>query len=158
MILYEDFLEDIRDRIKAEPESSFDGAPLSKEQLLADEDKMDALWALYQKDITEYESSPYDAYASAMKEVTGITVAPDPDETKACEMCLDASVDPELNSDNDLSFIGIGKCAEGYRMLLRSGNGKPVTILVEKWSDTVGWQTIGCYQPKYCPNCGRQTQ
>lgn len=79
MILYQDFLEDIRDRIKAEPEASFDSVPLSKEQLLADEDKMDTLWALYQKSITEYLVNPYDAYADAMKEVAGITVVPDSD-------------------------------------------------------------------------------
>lgn len=79
MILFYDFLEDIRDRIKAEPESSFDGVPLSREQLLADEDKMDALWALYQKSITEYLVSPNDAYAYAMEEVAGITVASDSD-------------------------------------------------------------------------------
>lgn len=76
MILYQDFLEVIRDRIEAEPETGFDSAPLSKEQLLADENKMEALWALYQKSITEYQIVPYDAYADAMKEVTGITVAP----------------------------------------------------------------------------------
>lgn len=156
MILFQDFLENIKERIKAESETSFDRASISKEQLLADKYKMDTLWALYQKSITEYLVSPDDAYAYAMKEVTGITVVSGSDETRACEMCLDASIDPELNSDNDLSFIGIGECAKGYRMLLRSGDGKPVAILVERWSDTTGWQTIGCYQPKYCPNCGRE--
>jgi len=156
MILFQDFLEDIRDRIKAEPESSFDGVPLSREQLLADKDKMDTLWALYQKSIAEYLVSPDDAYAYAMREVLGIN--PDSDEAKACEMCLDASIDPELNNDNDLSFISIGECAKEYRMLLRSGDGKPVAILVERWRDATGWQTIGCYQPKYCPNCGRELE
>ena len=75
---------------------------------------------------------------------------------KAYGMCVNAFIDPELNSDNDLSYIGIGKCERGYRMLLRSGSGRPVEILVEKWNDVEGWQTIGYYRPAHCPNCGRE--
>lgn len=78
------------------------------------------------------------------------------DENKACGMCVSAFTDPELDSDNDLSYITIGECEKGYRMLLRSGDGRPVEILVEKWNDVAGWQTIGDYRPKYCPNCGRE--
>lgn len=77
-------------------------------------------------------------------------------EIKACRMCFNAHTDPELNSDNDLSYIGIGECEKGFRMLLRSGDGRPTAILVEKWFDGTGWMTIGYYQPQYCPNCGRE--
>ena len=77
-------------------------------------------------------------------------------EMKACGMCNNAFTDPDLNSDNDLSFFGIGECEKGYRLLLRSGDGRPVEILVERWSDVAGWQTIGYYRPKCCPNCGRE--
>ncbi|USF25539.1 hypothetical protein N510_000451 [Firmicutes bacterium ASF500] len=77
-------------------------------------------------------------------------------ETKVCGMCNNAFADPELNSDNDLSYFGIGECEKGFRMLLRSGDGRQTTILVEKWFDGTGWMTIGYYQPKYCPNCGRE--
>lgn len=77
-------------------------------------------------------------------------------EMKVCGMCNNAFTDPELNSDNDLSYIGIGKCEKGFKMFLRSGDGRPTAILVEKWFDATGWRTIGDYQPKYCPNCGRE--
>lgn len=49
-----------------------------------------------------------------------------------------------------------GEHEKGYRALLRSGDGRPTAILFEKWTDGVGWTTIGHYQPKYCPNCGRE--
>lgn len=79
----------------------------------------------------------------------------DSSRREACGMCDSAFTNPELSSDNDLSYSSIGTHEDGYRMLLRSGWGKPVVILSEKWRGGIGWQTIGCYQPKFCPNCGR---
>lgn len=78
------------------------------------------------------------------------------EEPKACRMCDNAFTNPELNGDNDLSYFSIGECGDGYRMMLRSGDGRPVEILVEKWDDRTGWHKIGYYRPKYCPNCGRE--
>ena len=75
---------------------------------------------------------------------------------QACGMCINEYTDPELNSDNDLSYISIREHEKGYRALLRSGDGRPTAILFEKWTDGAGWTTIGHYQPKYCPNCGRE--
>lgn len=72
-----------------------------------------------------------------------------------CKMCVNASVDGELNHDNDLSYIGIGSCEKGLRLLFKTGDGKPTEILVERWDDKHGWQTVGFYRPAYCPNCGR---
>lgn len=77
------------------------------------------------------------------------------DEVKACGMCVNAYVDPELDSDHDLSYFGIGSCAKPYRMLLRSGASRPTEILIERHFDD-GWIPIGSYEPKYCPNCGRE--
>lgn len=74
----------------------------------------------------------------------------------ACRMCDSAYTNPELSSDGDLSYFTIGECEKGYRAMLRSGDNRPVEIIFEKWSDTAGWLTIGCYQPKFCPNCGRE--
>lgn len=73
-----------------------------------------------------------------------------------CRMCDSAYTNPELTSDNDLSYFGIGECVSGYRLMLRSGDGKPTEIIVEAWNEKAGWCTIGHYQPKYCPNCGRE--
>lgn len=76
--------------------------------------------------------------------------------TKSCRMCDNAATNPELNSDNDLSFSGIGECVDGYRIMLRSGDGRPTGIIFERWNEKAGWSTIGHYLPKYCPNCGRE--
>lgn len=78
------------------------------------------------------------------------------DEVKACDMCVNAYIDPELSSDNDLSYFGIGSCSGWYRMLFRTGSGRPTEILVERHSYGKGWHTIGVYRPKFCPNCGRE--
>ena len=77
-------------------------------------------------------------------------------ELKSCGMCLNAYTDEELNSDNDLSYFTIGKCEDGYRMLFRTGDGRPTGVVVEKWFESSGWHSIGFYQPKFCPNCGRE--
>ena len=73
----------------------------------------------------------------------------------ACEMCLNAHVDHDLTSDNDLSFFTIGKCEKRYRLMFRSGSGRPTSILVERWTSRKLWEEIGFYHPKFCPNCGR---
>jgi len=73
----------------------------------------------------------------------------------ACDMCYNAHVDSELTSDNDFSAHIIGECAEGYRILLKSGWVRPTAITFEKWEES-GWMTIGFYRPRYCPNCGRR--
>lgn len=78
------------------------------------------------------------------------------DEVNACGMCVNAYVDDELSSDNDLSFFGIGTCSRGFRLLLRSGASRPTELLVERHFGTSGWLTVGTYKPKYCPNCGRE--
>ena len=72
-----------------------------------------------------------------------------------CRMCLNATVDDELDHDNDFSSFGIGSCENGLRMMLNTGNGHPTEISVARWDDKYGWQTVGFYRPAYCPNCGR---
>ena len=77
-------------------------------------------------------------------------------KTEPCYMCDNAYVDDELDFSNDLSYYGIGNSCDKHRMMLRSGARRPTTILVEKYDDTAQqWITIGTYEPKYCPNCGR---
>ena len=75
----------------------------------------------------------------------------------ACHMCLSADIDPELTSSNDLSYVGVGSCENGYRLMLKSGAGKPTEIEVEQFSQQDReWHLIGFYRPQYCPNCGRK--
>lgn len=81
---------------------------------------------------------------------------PQPVETElACGYCDSAKVNPELSDDNDYSAMCIGKCYDGYRLMLCSGWGRPTRIEVEKW-DNDEWRRIGEYLPKYCPECGRE--
>ena len=73
-----------------------------------------------------------------------------------CYMCLNARVDDELNDNNDLSYYTVDYY-KNNRMMIRSGAGKPLAILAEEHKEDIGqWVTIGCYNPKFCPNCGRE--
>ena len=78
------------------------------------------------------------------------------EKTTACRFCVNAHTDPELDSNNDLSYMGIGESSKGYRILFRSGDSRPTELLFEKWDEKSGWHLIGRYQPQYCPNCGRK--
>lgn len=74
----------------------------------------------------------------------------------ACRMCDNARLNDKLTDENDYSAITIGNCADGYRMMLCSGWGRPLRIEIEKWNEKAGWYKIGEYNPAYCPNCGRK--
>lgn len=75
----------------------------------------------------------------------------------ACRMCLNAHVDPELTDNNDLSFHPIGESAKQYRLMFRSGDARPTSILAERLNEQMGlWEGIGFYHPRFCPNCGRR--
>ena len=76
-------------------------------------------------------------------------------EMKVCYLCDNAFTNEELDSDNDLSYFSIGEWSDNYRILFRSGAGRPTAILVETHSKQIGWSAICEYIPRYCPNCGR---
>lgn len=76
-------------------------------------------------------------------------------ELKPCHMCTNARVDPDLTDDNDLSYHGVGDCASNFRLMMRSGARKPVMLEVEAWLGE-RWGLIGSYEPKFCPECGRE--
>ena len=61
-----------------------------------------------------------------------------------------------MTNENDYSAISVGKSAKGNRIMLCSGDGKPLRIEFEKWNDKAGWGKIAEYRPRYCPNCGRK--
>lgn len=76
---------------------------------------------------------------------------------KACRMCLNARIDDNLTDDNDLSYIPVGKTTREHRIMIASGNGKPLSIDVEMLDEKIGqWVMVGMYNPKFCPNCGRE--
>lgn len=72
-----------------------------------------------------------------------------------CFMCNNARVDDELTEENDLSYHCVGESHENFRILIGSGDGKPMRILFEEWCGKC-WVPIGVYEPKFCPNCGRE--
>ena len=76
-------------------------------------------------------------------------------ENPTCFMCDNACVNGELTDENDLSYHGVGECQEKFRIIIGSGDGKPMRILFEQWGGKY-WGTIGIYEPKFCPNCGRE--
>lgn len=71
-----------------------------------------------------------------------------------CYMCLNARVDDELTDENDLSYCSVAS-NNNYRLMIRSGAGKPVAILAETYIRDE-WRTVCLYNPKFCPNCGRE--
>ena len=74
-----------------------------------------------------------------------------------CHVCCNSVVEPELTSDNDLSYISVGKADKFYNLFIRSGNNKPTALIVSKWEEKLGHNIdIGFYKMKYCPECGRK--
>lgn len=85
-----------------------------------------------------------------------------------CRFCFNSRVyepteeemmDPfynELTDENDLHDIGVGRSANGYRIGLVSGAGKPMRI--EFWAYNAHSEmntVVAKYSPKFCPECGR---
>lgn len=76
---------------------------------------------------------------------------------KYCKFCCNATVEPELDSDNDLSYMGVGKTAENCSMHIRSGNGQSTVLLISQYDKELQENiNIGVYRMKYCPECGRR--
>jgi len=73
----------------------------------------------------------------------------------ACHLCDNACINPELTSDNDLSYFTIGKCGPGFRIFFGSGDARPTEITFEVLEAGV-WHLAGYYRPRFCPNCGRR--
>lgn len=76
---------------------------------------------------------------------------------KCCCFCNNAVVDPRLTPDNDLSYCPVGKVADGYGLLFRSGDDRPTALVLEMWDKRLNRNLdIGLYVMKYCPECGRK--
>jgi len=73
----------------------------------------------------------------------------------ACGYCNNAKVDSRLSDDNDYSASCIGGGEDDYRLMLLSGNNRPLRLVSEKWRGG-GWGKLTEYFPKYCPECGRE--
>lgn len=75
------------------------------------------------------------------------------ERSKGCRFCFDATLEPDLEGC-DLSYHDVGESEQQKRIMIRSGNGKPMAIMFEELSGNQ-WHTVGIYEPKFCPMCGR---
>jgi len=75
------------------------------------------------------------------------------ERSKGCRFCFDATLEPDLEGC-DLSYHYVGESEQQKRIMIRSGNGKPMAIMFEELSGNQ-WHTVGIYEPKFCPMCGR---
>ncbi len=74
----------------------------------------------------------------------------------SCYMCNNAHTDSSLNSNNDLSYVSVGRCLRDYSMFIRFGDNRPTVIVFQHWSELLKSNvTVGEYVFSYCPNCGR---
>lgn len=81
------------------------------------------------------------------------------ESSQPCSMCFNARIDPnaELADDNDYSYKPVGKSKDGFRIGIGAGDGRPVRIEFEMWSENCSEMiTVGRYHPRFCPNCGRR--
>lgn len=80
-----------------------------------------------------------------------------PNELTPCYMCDNAKINNQLTNDNDFSCYAVGTTLEGFRIMIVSGNGKPVRIEFEQWDeDSKKMDVVGVFLPNYCPICGRE--
>lgn len=75
---------------------------------------------------------------------------------KICSYCLNATVDSDLTSDNDLSYIPVGCCKEPYSIFMKTGNGGPTVILFEDRNIQTPSRLAARFYPRFCPFCGRE--
>lgn len=74
-----------------------------------------------------------------------------------CYLCDSARLTDDLEDYNDFSSSVIGSFSHDCRIMLSSGNGKPLRIDIARWNnESQRWVDIGIYYPKYCPECGRK--
>ena len=74
----------------------------------------------------------------------------------SCHYCDNATTNPSLTPDTDLSYYGIGMAEQGTAIRFRSGDNRPTAIVIDRWDETTQRNVqIGLYVPKFCPECGR---
>ena len=78
------------------------------------------------------------------------------ERSKGCRFCFDATLEPDLEGC-DLSYHYVGESEQQKRIMIRSGNGKPMAIMFEELSGNQ-WHTVGIYEPKFCPMCGKHRE
>ena len=80
-------------------------------------------------------------------------------EIKDCSYCKNAFTDLRLDPDNDLSYMSIGLCDNGFGAFICSTAlyRPPVKIIVQKYQEEIKQNVdVFYYTPAFCPMCGRK--
>ncbi len=80
-------------------------------------------------------------------------------EIKDCSYCKNAFTDLRLDPENDLSYMSIGQCDDGYGAFICSTAlyRPPVKIIVQKYREDIKRNVdVFHYTPVFCPVCGRK--
>ena len=72
MLMKNEYLDDLKEMLREEPESTFARGNTTREAVLADQDIMERLWTCYQKDVDDYDCDSTWSFQDAMHEVLGI--------------------------------------------------------------------------------------
>lgn len=72
MIMNDSYLFDLREQIENVPEDIFLSTGYSKKDILNNQQLMEHMWAIYQKSIEEYYTTPENAFAEALEDTLHI--------------------------------------------------------------------------------------
>ena len=75
MVLYKEYYDEAVERLKSIPEKTFAACGLDKAGTLDDTDAMYRLWALFQKNVSEYDCEPDDGFRIAVSDAFGLKLS-----------------------------------------------------------------------------------
>ena len=81
------------------------------------------------------------------------------EKIKDCDFCKNAFTDLRFDKENDLSYLSIGQCENGFSAFIRATSvyKPPIQILVQQYRNDLKHNVdIFCFTPAYCPMCGRK--
>ena len=72
MIMRNEYLDDLKEMLRKEPESTYARGNTTRAAVLANEDIMEQLWTCYQKNVEDYDFDSTWSFQDALHEVLGI--------------------------------------------------------------------------------------
>ena len=71
MIMQKEYLDDVKEHVRNMPEEEFTQRGITRESVLENNDTMESLWIVYQKDVEDYDCDTDFALQDAVAEVLG---------------------------------------------------------------------------------------
>lgn len=124
MLMAHEYLDELKELIRDEPDITFSEAEMTRDDILADNDVMEDLWIAYQKGIQDYDMGSVESYRSAMNDVLHILVNGPaacvlPNSPKRCPKCgwptfhVNAHVVQTWEVNGDGTFVSsVAECVE----------------------------------------------